>query len=171
MVKPILLKERYLELVEKFGSIRAISRYLKGSGVEAGRRKVANDLKGYGIEINPEASIRITHPSEDEVLFHAEKLTEPLRKGECGYDESMIKIVGYRVYDEKTVEELWDSVIEYQEAHNGQKTVCRNVELEYDDDFLLVIFLADIHIGSESSELRLILYHMKELSVSIRRNP
>jgi predicted MPP superfamily phosphohydrolase len=160
MGKPLFSKEEYKILWEKYKGIRTIAR-----AVGAGRNKVGADLKRYGINTKkPSPGVRLVRPSDEEIMYHAEKLDEPMKKPACGYDEQILKIVGHRVYDEKTVEELWDAVTEYQIAHNGQKTVCRKVEMTYGDDFLLVIFLADIHVGSESSELRLIRYHMKEIA-------
>ena len=100
-------------------------------------------------------------PSGDEVMYRAPR--KNAKKESCGYDEELLKVVGHRVYDEKSAEELFDAVIGYQKAHNGQKTVCNEVEVEYNDDFLVIVFLADLHIGSDSTELELIRYHMNEL--------
>ena len=161
MAKPLLSKEEYKALWDEYHSVRAIVRIISAGS----RTKVSNDLENIGINTKKsQASIELVRPSEEETMFHAERLEEPIRKEACGYDEKLLKIVGYRVYDEKTTEELWDAVTEFQIAHNGQETTCRQVKVEYNDDFLLVVFLADIHVGSESSELRLIKYHMKEIA-------
>jgi len=165
LFKPLLNKEEYEELYAETPSLEAIAKKL---GVS--RSKVTDDFKYYGIpyEVSSVNSkyrkMRgIVAPGEGERVIvspNSKTLNKPIP---CGYDPKILQIIEHRVYDEKSVEELWDVVEKYQEVHNGQSTICREVEVVYNNDYVVIVFLGDLHVGSESAELKAIKYHMNEM--------
>lgn len=164
MTEPIKSKEEYIELYNRYPSLTAIAEQL---GVS--RHKVTSDFHELGIEYDSSSNTSdyrrrhgITRPSDDEEVEIGIK-QRGKKSPACGYDASMLKLVQHRVYDEKSREELFDSVIAYQDAHNGQSNICRLVEANYNSDYLLVVNLADIHIGGESTLMRLLKHHLNEM--------
>lgn len=147
-------KEEYIKLYNDIKSIRGLARYLK-----IDRDRITKDFLQLGIE-----QLKFVHPNKDETVDKYVKPINGKKSPACGYGNDMLKVVENRVYDKKTTENLWDSVVEYQDAHNGQSNVCRSVDVEFDDDYLLIVFLADIHIGGESTLMRLLQYHLDELT-------
>lgn len=142
-------KEEYERLYYENPSLIAIAKILGVSD-----KKIANDFKKLGIEYHHD---RRNTSYRKKIIMNDEQIQDYIPESD------KLTITEHRVYDEKSVDELWNSIENYQEMHNGQNKECELVEVHYDDDYVVIAFLADIHVGSESTEMKLLRYHIDEI--------